>query len=219
MSLRVVAVDDHPIVVEGIMSPVARTAPDITLVASATSWAELRERIVELDTPPDVAVVDLHLRTDEESLEAVAELTGDDIPVVVLTSEMRPVPIRRAIAAGASGLALKSDPAEQIVSTLRDVGKREYAVSSDLAFVLMSDPTLAAELAPREVEVLSLLADGVPRKLIGASMDPPISLSTVNTYLNRACARYRELGRHVWSPRDVVRAAIADGHLEHIPRG
>ncbi|MEI2776769.1 MAG: response regulator transcription factor [Tetrasphaera sp.] len=219
MGLRVVAVDDHPIVVEGIMSLVARTAPDIELVASATSWEQLREAIAALPQPPDLALVDLHLRTDEESLEAIHELTGAGTPVVVLTSELRPVPIRKAIAAGASGLALKSDPADQIVTTLRDVGGREYAVSSDLAFVLMTDPSLAAELAPREIEVLSLLADGVPRKSIGSTMQPPISLSTVNTYLNRACARYRELGRHVWSPRDVVRAAIADGHLEHIPRG
>ncbi len=214
MALRVIALDDHPIVVEGILSLVTRVAPDIMLVAAATTWADLRTALVGIDPPPDVALVDLHLTTDEESLAAIESLTSSGIPVVVLTSELRPVPIQRAVAAGAVGLALKGDPVDQIVTTLRSVGETEYAVSSDLAFALLSDTTLAARLPPREVEVLRLLADGVPRKLVGPTMIPPVSASTVNTYINRACARYREMGRQVWSPRDAVRAAVADGHLE-----
>ncbi|MFN8099262.1 MAG: hypothetical protein U0Q21_13355 [Dermatophilaceae bacterium] len=214
MPIRVVALDDHPIVVEGVLSLVSRTAPDIELLASATTWPELVAALDGLDTMPDVALVDLHLTTDDESQTAIETLTARGVPVVVLTSELRPVPIQRAVAAGAVGLALKGDPVDQIVATLRAAGESEYAVSSDLAFVLLSDRTLAAQLAPREVEVLALLADGVPRKLVGSSMEPPVSASTVNTYLNRACARYREMGRHVWSPRDVVRAAIADGHID-----
>lgn len=215
MPIRVVALDDHPIVVEGVLSLVSRTAPDIELLASATTWPEDFVAALDgLDTMPDVALVDLHLTTDDESQTAIETLTARGVPVVVLTSELRPVPIQRAVAAGAVGLALKGDPVDQIVATLRAAGESEYAVSSDLAFVLLSDRTLAAQLAPREVEVLALLADGVPRKLVGSSMEPPVSASTVNTYLNRACARYREMGRHVWSPRDVVRAAIADGHID-----
>lgn len=214
MSLRVVALDDHPIVVEGIFSLVSRSSPDILLVASATSWRDLSEALSGHDEAPDLALVDLHLGSDGESLEAITSLTEAGVPVVILTSELRPVPIQRAISAGAVGLALKSDPVDRIIATIRAVGSKGLAVSSDLAFVLLSDQTLAAQLAPREVEVLALLADGVPRKLVGPSMDPPVSASTVNTYINRACSRYRELGRQVWSPRDVVRAAIADGHIE-----
>jgi DNA-binding NarL/FixJ family response regulator len=210
----VVALDDHPIVVEGIFSLVSRSSPDILLVASATSWRDLSEALSGHDEAPDLALVDLHLGSDGESLEAITSLTEAGVPVVILTSELRPVPIQRAISAGAVGLALKSDPVDRIIATIRAVGSKGLAVSSDLAFVLLSDQTLAAQLAPREVEVLALLADGVPRKLVGPSMDPPVSASTVNTYINRACSRYRELGRQVWSPRDVVRAAIADGHIE-----
>lgn len=209
-----VALDDHPIVVEGIFSLVSRSSPDILLVASATSWRDLSEALSGHDEAPDLALVDLHLGSDGESLEAITSLTEAGVPVVILTSELRPVPIQRAISAGAVGLALKSDPVDRIIATIRAVGSKGLAVSSDLAFVLLSDQTLAAQLAPREVEVLALLADGVPRKLVGPSMDPPVSASTVNTYINRACSRYRELGRQVWSPRDVVRAAIADGHIE-----
>lgn len=209
-----VALDDHPIVVEGIFSLVSRSSPDILLVASATSWRDLSEALSGHDEAPDLALVDLHLGSDGESLEAITSLTEAGVPVVILTSELRPVPIQRAISAGAVGLALKRDPVDSIIATIRAVGSKGLAVSSDLAFVLLSDQTLAAQLAPREVEVLALLADGVPRKLVGPSMDPPVSASTVNTYINRACSRYRELGRQVWSPRDVVRAAIADGHIE-----
>ena len=45
-------------------------------------------------------------------------------------------------------------------------------------------------------------------------MDPPIAMSTVVTYLNRICARYRDLGRPVNGPADALRAAAADGYLD-----
>ncbi|MEI2819857.1 MAG: hypothetical protein V9E81_06400 [Marmoricola sp.] len=111
-------------------------------------------------------------------------------------------------------MCLKSDEPDLIVNVLRSAAGGEFAVSSDLAFVLMTDAELTAKLAPREIEALQLLADGVPRKSVGERMDPPVAMSTVVTYLNRACARYREMGVDVQSPRDAVRAAIQDGYFD-----
>ena len=204
MPIRVVALDDHPIVVEGVLSLVSRTAPDIELLASATTWPG-EPWLAASTASTHVALVDLHLTTDDNRRRR-SDLTARGVPVVVLTSELRPVPIQRAVAAGAVGLALKGRPSGPDRRDPAPAGEADVCRVLRPCFRPPQRPHLAAQLAPREVEVLALLADGVPRKLVGSSMEPPVSASTVNTYLNRACARYREMGRHVWSPRDVVRS-------------
>ena len=212
MTVHIVALDDHPIVVQGIMALVSAHADEFELVATATDWPQLRVLLQQIPRP-DIALVDLHLE-HTDAYDAVAELSAAGITVMMLTSELKAVPIRRAMAAGASGLALKSDSPADITSALRELIANGEAVSSTLAFTLVSDEALIAHLPPREVEVLELLADGVPRKSVGSRLSPPVALSTVNTYINRACMRYRELGRQVWTPRDVIRAAMDDGYID-----
>ena len=214
MSLTLMAVDDHPVVVEGVVALVSRELADVQFVGSATSWEAAQRLLASLPAPPDVVLMDLHLGDGSSPSTAISELTARGIRVVVLTSEVRPVPVRRAIRAGALGLALKSDAPSDIAAVVAAAARGEAAVSSDLAFVLVTDPDLSASLPPRELEVLSLLADGVPRKSVGAMLQPPVTMATVVTYLNRACARYREAGVDVRSPQDVLRAAMADGHLD-----
>lgn len=212
--IRMAAVDDHPIVVEGLVSLITRDAPDLVWLGRSSTWAELAHRLQEWPSPPDLVLYDLHLHDGSTPTEGIATLSSRAITVVVFTSELRPIPIRRAVQAGARGVVLKSDPVDRIVDVVRSAAAGDFAVSSDLAFVLITDSSLAAHLAPRELEALELLADGVPRKSIGARMDPPVSLATVVTYLNRVCLRYRALGRDVTTAQDAVRAAVEDGYLD-----
>lgn len=214
MTIRVFAVDDHPVVAQGVLALATQLDPEIEPVGTCKRADELGAKLSELTSPPDVILMDLHLEDGSDPTETIARLAQAGHHVVVLTSEMRPVPIRSAIRAGAIGLCLKSDEPDLIVNVLRSAAGGEFAVSSDLAFVLMTDAELTAKLAPREIEALQLLADGVPRKSVGERMDPPVAMSTVVTYLNRACARYREMGVDVQSPRDAVRAAIQDGYFD-----
>lgn len=214
MTIRVLAVDDHPVVAQGVLALATQLDPEIEPVGTCKRADELGAKLSELTSPPDVILMDLHLEDGSAPAETIARLAQAGHHVVVLTSEMRPVPIRGAIRAGAIGLCLKSDEPDLIVNVLRSAAGGEFAVSSDLAFVLMTDAELTAKLAPREIEALQLLADGVPRKSVGERMDPPVAMSTVVTYLNRACARYREMGVDVQSPRDAVRAAIQDGYFD-----
>lgn len=69
-------------------------------------------------------------------------------------------------------------------------------------------------LSSREVEVLRLLSNGIPRKSIGERMSPPISEKTVVMLLNRIVKKYRRIGRNVANKRDAVLAATQDGYLE-----
>ncbi|HQY98275.1 MAG TPA: response regulator transcription factor [Phycicoccus sp.] len=214
MTTAVVAIDDHPIVVEGLMALLAREDPTFELIRAASGWPEIQALLDRGEIAPDLALVDLHRNDGTEPAEAVTGLVSHGIPVVILTSELRPVPIRRMVQAGALGLVLKSDPVEQLLTVMRAALTGDFECSSDLAFVLVSDPEAHARLAPREMEALALLAEGWPRKTLGSKMDPPVSLPTVVTYLNRAVQRYRDLGRGVETSADAVRAATADGWLD-----
>lgn len=123
------------------------------------------------------------------------------------------MPLRAAVRAGAQGLILKSDDVAAIMRVLRSVVDGDFAVSSELAFALVTDEELVPHLSSRELEVLRLLADGVARKSVGQFLEPPVKLSTVVTHLNRICSRYQELGRVVLGSNDAVREAIVDGYL------
>ena len=222
---RIAAVDDHPIVVEGLASLLTSAADHLQVrnlssgcgiewLGASRTFTELKMRMSRWPAPPDIVLFDLHLHDGFDAADGIAELTKAGISVVVLTSELRPVPIRRAMRAGAAGLILKSDDVQKILDVIRSVCRGNFAVSGDLAFVLATDDDLAPHLAPRELEVLRLLAEGVPRKAVGNRLDPPVKLATVVTYLNRICQRYQEWGRDVTTSNDAVRAAMADGHLD-----
>lgn len=227
--IRVAAVDDHPIVVAGLASLLTRdpetvdessslrterSMPAIEWMGQATSWAAFLTQLEDWGTVPDVTLFDLYLNDGSKPEEGIAELVARGSKVVVFTSEVRPVPIRRAIQAGATGLVLKSDDVEKVLDVVHAVALGHFAVSSDLAFVLATDENLVPHLAPRELEVLQLLADGVPRKSVGSRLDPPVKLATVVTYLNRIAKRYEEVGRPAKTSFDVIRAAVEDGYLD-----
>lgn len=212
--IRLAAVDDHPLVAEGIASYLTRSMGDIRWMGAASSWTDLQRLLRTAPFTPDVVLFDLHLHDGSRPEDGIRELTARDISVVVLTSELRPIPIRQAVRAGAVGVVLKSDPEARIIDVIRAAARGEFAVSGDLAYVLVTDEALTPKLPPREIEVLRLLAAGIPRKAIGSRMTPPVAMSTVVTYLNRICERYRLLGREVYTPADALRAAAEDGYLE-----
>ena len=167
----------------------------------------------------DVVLLDLDLGVQSSDVEAdpttnVQTLRAAGPEVLVLTAEHRPIPIGRAIAAGAVGLILKSDPEEQLIKAIRSARKGELAVSSRLAHALITDPNLAGHLAPRERQVFQLLARGVGRNGIGRMLNPPAANSTVDTYIKRAAKIYPELGRRLTPPvcgGAVTSASVATG--------
>lgn len=210
--LRVAAVDDHPVVLAGLQAVESASIGELQLVHAVTEPDELFERI--RTRPVDVVLVDLQLKDGLKGPEVVAQLDELGVPSVVYTAELRPLPIRRAMAAGALGLALKNDPMDGLIRTIRSAAAGEFAVSSQLAHVLIKDDSLTPRLAPREIEVLELLHQGIPRKSVGRLMNPPASDSTVDTYLRRVSGKYRQLGRTVNGVPDALGHAERDGYFE-----
>lgn len=214
--LRVAAVDDHPYVLKGILWTLEELAPWVTVIGTAPSVAQL---LADGGGAADVVLLDLDLGVPESAEESdptrnVQALRAAGPQVLILTAEERPVPVRRAIAAGAVGLVLKSDPESQLVEALRSARTGELAVSSRLAHALLTDPNLVGHLAPRELAVFELLAQGVGRHDIGKLLDPPAAISTVDTYLKRAARTYRSLGRPTFNAYETLQHAIQDGHVD-----
>jgi DNA-binding NarL/FixJ family response regulator len=215
-AIRVAAVDDHPIVVQGIATILSAAQPEdgsapFEWIGQTRTFAELTGLLAESGVLPDVVLCELR---GDDAIEGIGWLASRGVAVVVFTDELRPIPIRRAIDAGARGVVLKSDPVATIVEVVLTASRGMSAVSSDLAYRLATGESLVPRLSPREIQVLRLLLDGVPRKCVGSRLEPPVQLATVVTYINRICRRYQDLGRHVHTSADAVRAALEDGYLE-----
>lgn len=207
--IRVGAIDNHPVVLAGIRGALAESAPDLELVAIAATVDELLEQAPE---GVDVVLLDLHMPGQPPAEELVERLVGLGVVVLVFTAEERPVPVRRAIAAGAAGLVLKVDPIERIAQSIRDGFAGELACSGQLAAALLTDASLGARLSQRQIEILQAVSTGLPYRLVARQLG--ISEVTVREHLARAARAYRDGGVEIGNVHGLISRARADGHLD-----
>jgi DNA-binding NarL/FixJ family response regulator len=165
--IRVICVDDHPVVRDGIAAMI-NLQPDMTLVGVAATGGEALDRFFALN--PDVALVDLRL-PDMSGFEVIKKIKdkSPNARIIVLSTYEGDVDIQRALEAGAQGYVAKGIVREELLETIRSVhaGKRRLpaAVAQKLA-EHMTDETIS----PRELEVLSLMADGRRNKEIASEL-------------------------------------------------
>lgn len=211
--IRVMLVDDHLVVGEGIRRVIEKHEAGVFWLGQVTDTRALLASLAPGSPVPQVVLLDLDLRDGSDPAQTVGALTERGIAAIIFTAEWRPVPIRAVVRAGAAGVALKSDPPFRLVAAIEAAHRGDFFTSSELAYLLATDPELTPRLAPREVETLRLLASGIARKSVGRHMSPPVTESTVVTYIRRVMEKYRALGRPMASAGDAVRAARDDGFL------
>jgi DNA-binding NarL/FixJ family response regulator len=185
-SIRVLCVDDHRIVREGIALILARE-PDIQVVASAVN---ADEAVAEFKRHrPDVTLMDLRLG-ERNGIDAIKEIRRDypDARIVVLTMYQGDEDIHRALSAGAATYLLKDALSDDLIRVVREVHAGGHPMAPDVRARLdqrAAHPTLT----PREIQVLQLVSLGKRNKEIAAILG--LSDDTVPVHVKNIFAKLR----------------------------
>ena len=174
--IRVLTVDDHPVVRNGIAGLVADQA-DMVLVGEASNG---REAIQQFRThKPDVTLMDL-LMPELNGIDAIIAIRGEfpQARVIVLTTYKGDVQIVRALKAGAQGYLLKSLLHKELLDAIRTVHAGKRILTPELS-VEVASHAVDDSLTPAEVSVLRLIADGNANKQIADQLS--ISEETVKS--------------------------------------
>jgi DNA-binding NarL/FixJ family response regulator len=188
--IRVLIADDHGVVRDG-LGRLVDAVSDIELVGAASDGEEAVERARELG--PDVVLMDLDMpRLD--GIEATRRIVAErpETAVLVLTSFSDRPRILGAIEAGAAGYLLKDASSEEVTDGIRTAARGESPLDPRAARTVLdarSEPDPLGAFSAREREVLVLLAEGLPNKLIARRLE--ISEKTVKAHLTRI---FREVG-------------------------
>jgi len=176
--IRILIVDDHSVVREGLVSLVKRKS-DMVVVGEGSNGREAVELWKE--HRPDVTLLDLRMPVLDGvgAIKEIREL-DENAQIVVLTTYDGDEDIYRAIKAGAKAYLLKDTARDALVNTVRRVHAGETYLPPQLAAKL-AERVSGEALSPREVEVLQRMAAGKSNKEIGAELF--ISEGTVKTHL------------------------------------
>ena len=178
-------------------------APDLHCHSTCADAEEALERLPA--DAPDIVLMDIRL-PGMSGIECVTRLVAlmPKVRILMLTAYEDSEDIFQSLAAGAHGYLVKSTAPEQLLDAIREVAAGGSPISGSVARKMVAFfraqpavPGGVAALAPREREVLKLLADGCPYKEIAAAMQ--VSLGTVRTYIERI---YEKL--HVHNRTDAV---------------
>jgi DNA-binding NarL/FixJ family response regulator len=162
-SIRILAVDDHPLIRQGIAGLVA-VQPDMTLVGEASNG---RDAIQQFRAHrPDVTLMDLQM-PEMSGVDAIIAIRNEfpEARIIVLTTYTGDVQILRALKAGARAYLLKSLLHKELLETIRAVHTGKKTLSSEASFQLAEHATDDA-LTPGEISVLRLIAAGNANKQI-----------------------------------------------------
>ena len=201
--IRVLCVDDHRIVREGIALIIARE-PDLSVVAMAATAdeavAEFRRHL------PDVTLMDLRLGTSS-GIDAVREIRREhpSARIVVLTMYRGDEDIHRALSAGAVTYLLKDALSDDLIRTVREVHAGGKPLGPDVQ-ARLDERAAHRSLTPREIEVLQLVSQGKRNKEIAALLG--LSADTVPVHLKNVFAKLhvkdRTVAVHVGLRRGIL---------------
>lgn len=189
--IRVMVVDDHLIVREGLIT-LLETFPEFELVGAASGGAEAIEIVGKLS--PHVVLMDL-MMPDVDGVQATKAIRGQhpEIQVLAVTSFKEMELVRGVLEAGAIGYLLKTTSAEELADAILSAHRRELTVAPEASQAVIEAMTTPSppgrDLTSREEEVLALLVKGLSNSEIGERLD--VSPHTVKNHLRSV---YSKLG-------------------------
>jgi DNA-binding NarL/FixJ family response regulator len=171
-TIRILVADDHPVVRDGLVA-ILGTQPDFDVVGEAATGIEVVQQTEVL--APNVILLDLEM-PDLDGVEALKQLqqTETNARAIVFTAFDTDERILEAVQAGAQGYLLKGAPRDELFNAIRVVHNGGSLLQPMVASKLLrqvSRPTTETEaLTPRELEVLKLVAQGLPNKEIAQAL-------------------------------------------------
>jgi DNA-binding NarL/FixJ family response regulator len=168
--IRILVADDHPVVRDGLAAMLG-TQGDFEIVGTATSGVEAVERAAAFK--PDIVLMDLEMAGRDDGVAAIGRLAEEapESRVLVFTAFDRDEQIIGAIKAGARGYLLKGAPRDEVFRAIRAVHAGGSLVEPVVASKLLRRVRENEDaVTPREVEVLRLLARGLPNKAIAREL-------------------------------------------------
>jgi DNA-binding NarL/FixJ family response regulator len=204
--IRLLIADDHPLVRDALTNLLG-DAEDINVVGTAANGRQAVELAVEI--APDVVLMDLEM-PELDGIDAIRELDTacPTARVVVLTTFSDRDRILGALDAGALGYLLKDADPEEILRGVRAAARGESPLAPRAAGQLLAERANhrpATDLSVRETEVLMLVAEGLPNKLIARRLE--ISEKTVKAHLTRVFATIGVTDRTqaaLWAKRNRI---------------
>ena len=165
--IRILTVDDHPLLREGIAG-IVDDQPGMSVVAEASNGYEAIEQFRA--HRPDVVLMDLQM-PEMNGLDALIAIRGEfpDARIVILTTYTGDVQVLRALKAGARAYLLKNALHKELLDTIRAVHAGRKTVSPEVSYQLAEHAT-AETLTPAEIDVLRLIAEGNANKEIAARL-------------------------------------------------
>lgn len=202
--IRVLCVDDHPLVRDGIAYAL-QMQKDMELVGEAANGQEAVEEFHRLR--PDITLMDLQMPV-LSGFDSIVKIRADfpRARFIVLTTYAGDVQAAKAFKAGASGYLLKNMLRMELVDTIREVHLGLKRVPSEIAATL-AERLSVDDLSKREIEVLSSVAGGNSNKIIAGDLD--ISEDTVKGHMKNIMSKLRANDR-----THAVLIAIKRGFLE-----
>lgn len=178
-SIRILIVDDHPVVRAGLTSMLG-TQAELQVIGSASSGEEALA-MIQRDAP-DVVLLDLRMPgLNGIDMLVATKKSGSQVRAIILTSYETDEDIYRAVQAGAQGYLLKDTPFKEMLEAIRAVNAGKRYIPRQIAQRL-AERMMRTELTARELEILKMLAKGPTNKQIGRALG--ISDYTVRNHVN-----------------------------------
>lgn len=200
--IRVVAIDDHPAILDAIDRAVSQRET-MSLVGVARNRSSAERLIVEAD--PDVVVCDVQLGSDVDGLRLLERFAGRSRPIFLMLSAYDyPSLFRAAHERGAAGYLLKTSELHDVVEAIELVMTGTTVFTSADMRRVQDAPSRPSD---REIQVLGLVASGATNEEIGESLT--LSLKTVESHLHRLFDRYGAMNR-----TELAFRALREGWIE-----
>jgi DNA-binding NarL/FixJ family response regulator len=199
MSIRVILVDDHPIVLHGLQQLFERH-DEFEVVAGCSNGNSALEAVRR--TRPDVVVLDLRM-PGTSGLDVLRTIASEHMTcrTVLLTAAIRDEDAVHAVQLGAKGIVLKDSQPESLLECVRRVHRGEQWIDRDTLDRAVervnrpdaSDARPAAPLTPREMEIVQMVAQGLRNRVIAERLS--ISEGTVKVHLHNIYEKFNVDGR------------------------